>query len=83
MRYALRNQKKISSILGADFLKELLQSCDWHFANCEIKIIQKHPDNEPYNMIEVYNGKLDTTYVFYIINKKFDVYTLAFKKEVK
>jgi hypothetical protein len=82
-RYALRNQQKISSVLGADFLARLLQSADYHFANCEIKEIRKHPDTEPYDRIEIYDGKNDTTYVFYIISKKYDIYMLAFKEEIK
>ena len=81
-RYALRNQQKISSVLGADFLKKLLKSADWHFTNCEIKEIRKSPDIDPYDIIEIKNRFGETTFIFYIVSKKFDVYTLAFYKEI-
>jgi peroxiredoxin family protein len=82
-RYALRNQQKISSVLGADFLENLLKSADYHFANCSVNAERLLNYSKEYDIIKVKNRGGESTFIFCVIAKKFDVYTLAFLKEEK
>ena len=82
-RYALRNQQKISSVLGADFLEKLLKSADYHFANCSMNAERLLNYSKEYDIIKVKNRFGESTFIFCVIAKKFDVYTLAFLKEEK
>jgi hypothetical protein len=82
-RYALRNQQKISSVLGADFLERLLKSADYHFANCSINAERLLQYSNEYDILKVKNKGGESTFIFCIIGKKYDVYTLAFLKEEK
>jgi len=82
MRYALRNQNKIIGSLGSDFLKILISSLDLHFKNVKFKE-EFNSDVKPYPVITIDSVKSGSKLDFHIIGKKFDVYTLAYKPEVK
>jgi len=79
-RYALRNQKKITNAFGKDYTELLLKSLDFYFANA--KYIEEHDyEGENYKIIHANNVQpnTDSYFEFYLIEKKFDVYRLAYK----
>ena len=81
MRYALRNQKKIETAFGTDFLKILIKSLDYHFKNNEVITTDPNYINQPYPIILVKNiqPNTDSEFELYIIGQKYDVYRLAYK----
>ena len=79
-RYALRNQKKIADAFGNEYLELLLKSLDTYFATA--KHIEEHTyEQEDYRIIHANSVQpnTDTFFEFYVIERKFDVYKLAYK----
>lgn len=71
-RYALRNQQKITATFGKSYTDLLLESLDYYFANA--KHIEVHDyEGEKYRVIRT------EKFEFYVIEKKYDVYKLAYK----
>lgn len=81
MRYALRNQKKIIASLGGDYCNLLLKSIAAYGGKKDTEPEQEI-EGEPYRTIEIESVKKDTKFVFYVISKKYDVYTLAYKQQI-
>lgn len=81
MRFSLRNQSKIETELGNTFIKQLLESLNKHFK--ENTVIEEIKSNEVnYKTIEV-KGITRNKYIMCIVGKTYDVYNLAFYKEIK
>lgn len=81
MRYSLRNQSKIKDKLGNMSLELLLESLNKHFKeNTVIEEIKSTEVN--YNTIEV-KGITGNKYIMCVVGKTYDVYNLAFYKEIK
>lgn len=82
MRYALRNQQKIKEALGDDLLVRIKQSLKEAFAI--YKDIEQHitpVEGEPFPILMVGDsGNTSNMVAFYVIKRKWDVYTLAFKE---
>lgn len=79
-RYSLRNQSKIQSAFGEDFLTWLNKSLKSHFENID-KIEEFEYENVEYKIIHVKNvqPKTDSVFELYVISKIYDVYNLAYK----
>lgn len=81
-RFALRKQKKIKKELGNDLLKRMLDSLNEAFStysNIEDHI--KPWEGESYSILSIGDsGHTSNMVAFYVIRKRFDVYTLAFKE---
>ncbi len=84
MRYALRNQAKISATLGGDTLNRLKDSLKRYFETVEDpEYYLNHISGLPYPILtipDITNGKINMK--FYLIRKQWDVLTLAFKEFV-
>lgn len=81
MRYALRNQKKIKEVLGEDILNRIIKSLNEGLKK-DLYTMEK-PLEETHMMLTVPDADHTTNViVFYIINRKYDVYHLAFKEFV-
>lgn len=75
-RYSLRNQKKISDVLGKSELNKMLSSLNTYFANAEyIEVYREGPHDT------IKCKTTDGTLEFYLLSKKYDVYNLAFKSK--
>lgn len=74
-RYALRNQQKIADKLGKNTLDNLLKILDNHFSNAK-SIVMDIDDKEPHATLRIDNHE------FYVIEKKYDIYRLAFKRTI-
>ena len=79
-RYSLRNQSKIQSSFGEDFLIWLNESLRKHFDNND-KIEEFEYEGEKYKVIHIQNvqPKTDSIFELYVISKMYDVYNLAYK----
>lgn len=79
-RYALRNQQKISDTFGKDYTELILKSLDYYFANAN-QIVMYDYEGQPYSIIHVDNVQPNTDmfFEFYVLEKKYDVYRLAYK----
>lgn len=79
-RYVLRNQHKIEKAFDKEYLNLLLKSLDEHF-NKYSEIKEHEYYNEKFKVIHVDNAQpnTDSFFEFYVIEKKFDVYRLAYK----
>lgn len=84
-RYALRNQAKIKKALGEKFLNLLIVSLDKHFERIDA-LISTHfdeEDNRTYMSVAHPQGGNGAEFLFVVIRKTFDVYNLAYFKEIK
>lgn len=81
-RFALRKQEKIKKELGDDLLKRMVDSLKKAFST--YSNIDDHIElweGEPYPILTIDDsGHTSNMVAFYVIKKKFDVYTLAFKE---
>ena len=79
-RYSLRNQSKIQSSFGEDFLIWLNKSLKIHFDNTD-KIEEFEYEGEKHKVIHIQNiqPKTDSVFELYVISKMYDVYNLAYK----
>jgi hypothetical protein len=82
MRYALRNKSKIAAAYSPDILKLIIKSLTSHFEKNEVIVLScPSVGTEPYPLLFVDNPEREkSTIVFYVIEIKYDVYRLAFKK---
>lgn len=64
-------------------MEKLLQSADYHFANCTVNAERLLHYSKEYDIVKIKNRQGDSTFIFCVIAKRFDVYTLAFLKEEK
>lgn len=81
MRYALRNQTKISATLGGDTLTRLKDSLKRYFETVEDpEYYLEYVPGLPYLILTIpdITGKINMK--FYLIRKQWDVLTLAFKE---
>ena len=80
MRYALRNQSKITEALGEDVLKRIKTSLDAHFK--DLTTLQyKHDKGNEYPHFEIKDaGRASGTIAFFMTKQQFDVVHLAFKE---
>ena len=85
MRYALRNKSKITASLGGGYLQTLIKSLDAHFATHETitEIESKQIGQNDLRFIDVEDVTPGNAYRFVILNRKFDVYRLAFLKQIR
>ena len=82
-RFSLRNQNKIKSRMGQDYIDILLASLVMHFTS-HPEIEELEYEDEPYNVICVPNAQpnSDSEFEFYVISKTFDVFNLAYKSAI-
>ena len=83
MRYALRNQHKITEAYSPEILKRIIKSLDVFFSGATSLHTNIHHDGgiDKYPTLIIDDAEHTTnTIVFYIIGSKYDVYRLAFKE---
>lgn len=79
MRYALRNQNKIVSALGQSTLGRILKSLDLFFE--EVIEVPVEPSQEEYPLLIINDAIHPINSIeFYVLDIKFDVVRLAFKR---
>lgn len=80
MRYTLRNQKKIIKAYDDKLLHRIITSLEVAVSEEKFEI---HKECKPYPILDINDvGNTCGLILFHVINKKFDVLTLAFKEFV-
>ena len=84
MRCAVRNQHKLIASLGTTLTDLILNSVNEHFRQAQ-HIIEQTYEGEPFNVIRVVsiNPSEYSAFEFYVIEKKYDMYRLAYKQAIK
>lgn len=79
MRFALRNKTKLINAFDEDYYNLLIESLKQYFANNET-IHSYSVEGEKYQFIDIPNvqPQTDSFFQFAIIEKKYDVLTLAY-----
>jgi len=82
MRYALRNQHKISDAYGPEMLKRIVVSLDEYFGKERKELGAETWESDPrYPILTIPDaGHTTNDICFYVIGQQYDVAKLAFKE---
>lgn len=90
MRYALRNQEKIASAYGTDYLQQhIIASLYKYFADAseeEIEEVLEYQtiNGKEYQVLQINDvADEDAMFEFVIVGRQYDVFRLAFNDRIK